>query len=342
MSGLDPIHRLCDGGLGERELRAAVLAALRDLMPFEHYAWLLTDPQSWVGTAPLADVPLLADLPELVRLKYLTATNRWTGVAADGVSTLQAATVGHPSRSRLWRELLAGYGVGDVASLVFRDRYGCWAFLDLWRMGGAFNDAECAQLTDVVRIVTPALRHSLGRLFQQEPSGPHGTSEPVVLLLSEDLRPLGQTPSVDARLRELLPTPAHAPPVPAAAFNVAAQLLAREQGIDAHPPTARAYAGRGRWTTVSAARFTGVAPAIAIDFEPTSPADRSELFARVVGFSERERELLAHLVAGRDTREIAQQMFVSEHTVQDHLKAMFAKAAVHGRRLLVARATGMR
>jgi hypothetical protein len=24
-------------------------------------------------------------------------------------------------------------GVGDVASMVFAGRYGCWGFLDLWR-----------------------------------------------------------------------------------------------------------------------------------------------------------------------------------------------------------------
>lgn len=340
MSGLDTIRRVCAGGLGERELRAALRSALRDLMPFEHYAWLLTDPRSWVGTAPLADVPSLTDVPELVRLKYLTATNRWTDVSE--VSTLRAASAGEPARSRIWRELLAGYGVDDVASLVFRDRFGCWGFLDLWRMGGSFTDAECELLADVVPIVTSALRRSLARLFEYEPSWSDQPPEPVVLLLSENLRPLGQTPAVDTRLRELLPTPAEASPVPAAAFNVAAQLLAREQGVDGHAPTARAYAGRGRWTTVSAARLTGDAPAIAIDFEATSPTDRSELFARVVGFSHRERELLDHLVAGRDTRTIARLMFVSEHTVQDHLKNMFAKAGVRGRRLLVARATGMR
>ncbi|MGB7979871.1 MAG: LuxR C-terminal-related transcriptional regulator [Candidatus Nanopelagicales bacterium] len=35
-------------------------------------------------------------------------------------------------------------------------------------------------------------------------------------------------------------------------------------------------------------------------------------------------------------------MFLSEHTVQDHLKSIFAKTDVHNRRQLVARATGLR
>jgi DNA-binding CsgD family transcriptional regulator len=81
---------------------------------------------------------------------------------------------------------------------------------------------------------------------------------------------------------------------------------------------------------------------IAVSIEPTSATERAELFARVIGLSDRESELLGHLVAGSDTRQIARLMFLSEHTVQDHLKSMFAKAGVHNRRLLVARATGMR
>ena len=55
----------------------------------------------------------------------------------------------------------------------------------------------------------------------------------------------------------------------------------------------------------------------------------------------KESELLGHLVLGSDTRQLSQLMFLSEHTVQDHLKSIFAKADVHTRRQLVARATGM-
>ena len=33
----------------------------------------------------------------------------------------------------MWRELLCRYQVSDIASSVYRDRFGCWGFLDLWR-----------------------------------------------------------------------------------------------------------------------------------------------------------------------------------------------------------------
>jgi DNA-binding NarL/FixJ family response regulator len=54
----------------------------------------------------------------------------------------------------------------------------------------------------------------------------------------------------------------------------------------------------------------------------------------------RQTELLHHLVAGGDTRNVARHMFVSENTVQDHLKSIFTKTAIRNRRILLARAPG--
>jgi DNA-binding CsgD family transcriptional regulator len=56
--------------------------------------------------------------------------------------------------------------------------------------------------------------------------------------------------------------------------------------------------------------------------------------------SAREAELLRQLAAGGDTRDLARQMFVSEHTVQDHLKSIFTKTSVRSRGALLSRALG--
>jgi DNA-binding CsgD family transcriptional regulator len=61
---------------------------------------------------------------------------------------------------------------------------------------------------------------------------------------------------------------------------------------------------------------------------------------RAFGLSARESELLSHLGTGADTRELARRMFLSEHTVQDHLKSIFAKTSAHNRRTLLSRALG--
>src|SRR5712691_1896399 len=109
---LERVNRMCDSVADARTLRLQLLDEIRPAVGFDAYAWLLTDPETSVGSAPLADVPCLPELPRLIRLKYLTVVNRWTGLPAGGVATLATATGGDRSRSRLWRELLEAYQVG--------------------------------------------------------------------------------------------------------------------------------------------------------------------------------------------------------------------------------------
>ncbi|MBK5333356.1 MAG: helix-turn-helix transcriptional regulator [Ilumatobacteraceae bacterium] len=344
MSRRDRIAKICGRGLDGRALRIELLAEVRSEIAFDAYVWLVTDPETCVGSAPLADVPSLADIPKVIRLKYLTAMNRWTTLPSNTAVTLVGATSGDLSRSLVWRELLRGYGVSDVMSMVFRDQYGTWAFVDLWRHGGVFLEGECEVLTDLADVATSALRHTSMPSFEHSSSTLDRHSGPAVLLLSDDLELLTQTPQADAYLRALLPTDAERAPIPAGAYNVAAQLLAHQAAVDTHPPSARVHLRDGLWVTLRAARIektSADAASIAVSIEPTPATERAALYARVAGLSERESELLRHLVAGTDTRELAQRLFVSEHTVQDHLKSVFAKTGVNNRRVLVARATGL-
>lgn len=338
--------RICDSVGEAKALRLRLLEEIRRVVPFDAYAWLLTDPETSVGSAPVAHVPCLPELPRLIRLKYLTEVNRWTALGDGSVALLREATGGDLSRSLLWRELLADYDVGDVASLVFPDRFGCWGFLDLWRTGtGArFSRAEADFLAAIVDPVTMALRRCQASTFIANAARAAHPLGPVVLLLSPELTVLGQTPETEGYLQVLIP-PAHGrAPIPASAYNVGAQLLAVEAGADRNPPMARVHLAEGLWVTLRAARLGDAGPSgkrdIAVSIEETSAAERVTLFARAFGLSARERELLGHLTTGTDTRELARRMFLSEHTVQDHLKAIFAKTSIHNRRTLLTRALG--
>ncbi len=327
-------------------MRIALVEEIRRAVPFTAHVWALTDPETGVGTSPYAVVPepVVADLPRLIRARYLSTVNRWNTI--DGpVDTLLHATAGEPERSLLHREVMQGHGVADVATLVFLDRHGCWGWLDLWRFVGEppFTDDELAFLAAIVPPVTEALRRCLARSFDDSTPPPE-RSGPVVLFLSPQIEVRAQTPETDGYLRTLLPPDADRRPIPAGAYNVAAQLLAQEAGIDDHPALARVRLVGGVWLTFRAARVDASEPTaerdIAVTIEPTSPAERRMLFARSHALSTRETELLELVVEGADTRAIAGALYISQHTVQDHLKSIFAKAGVNNRRTLVTRVSG--
>ena len=100
----------------------------------------------------------------------------------------------------------------------------------------------------------------------------------------------------------------------------------------------------GRWLTLRAARMEDSRPArerdIAVSIEDSSPVERASLFCRAYGLSPRDSELLGHLLSGHATDNLSRLMFLSQHTVQDHFKSIFAKTAVRDRRTLLARVLG--
>lgn len=343
-SALVRIERIGASATGSRQLREQVLAELRRTVDFDAWVWVMTDPVTGVGVAPVAKVPSFGELPATIRLKYQAGTNRWTALAQRRRPVARLSSVNSASAGDVaWRRFLAGYGILDVASVVFADRFGTWAFLDLWR-GEPFSDADEQVLSGLPGALTAPLRSTVAATFGLPPPPFTGERGPVVLMLGDDLAIHSQTPLSDTWLAQLLPPEPGRPPVPASVFNVAAQLLAVEKGVDANPPTASVHLANGLWMTLRAARLgmSGQAAeggVIAVTIEEAVHNTRREVFGRAFGLTQREREVLALLAEGTDTRQLARQLTISPYTVQDHVKSILAKTGATSRRALVARAT---
>jgi len=338
--------------LDARRLRLQVLAVLREVIDFDAYVWLLTDPVTTVGAAPLADVPCLPELPALIKAKYATPVNRWTvlQLQKSPAGILSDAVGGELDRSLMWRDVLCRYGIGDMASVVFADQFGCWGFLDLWRNStrGSFSAADAGFLAAAAAPLATALRHCQARTFVDPATQHRPDLGPVVLTLDDDLRITSRTAASRGWLDALLPPKADERAIPASVYNVAAQLLAVEQGVDAHPALARTHLADGFWLALRTARLSPDQPpasgaaTIVVTIEEASAAERIELFGRAFGLSAREYELLGLLATGSDTRRMAREMSLSEHTIQDHLKSIFAKTGAHDRVTVLSRALGTR
>lgn len=109
------------------------------------------------------------------------------------------------------------------------------------------------------------------------------------------------------------------------------------QGSDA-VARARVPGVNGAWYSASA--MCTDQDRVAIILQPAQPAELVSLMLSHYRFTPSEGQIARLVLAGRSTREIADELVVSPHTVQDHLKAVFAKAGVRSRRDLVARLTG--
>jgi DNA-binding CsgD family transcriptional regulator len=336
------IERLCRDTLNGKMLRERVLAELRRAMPFDGHVFMLTDPVTRIATSPLADVPALpwSRLPELIRWRYLTTVNRWSDLLDAGIraTSLLRATEGDPSRSLMWLHVQRELGVIDTLAAPLGDRYGCWGALDLWRTSGApFSDAELSFVDSINASLAEGLRNAVARTFadeteQLQPVGP------AVVMLGPDLQVRIQTEGAATTLLQLLPPDEPITPIPAAAYNIGGALIAGENGVPVGLPWARVRLGGSRWVTVKASRIGD--GDIAVSIEPSTPSERMDLYARAHGLSIRESEVLSLLGTGLDSRAIADRLFLSDHTVNDHVKSILAKTGTRTRQLLISRALG--
>jgi DNA-binding CsgD family transcriptional regulator len=93
--------------------------------------------------------------------------------------------------------------------------------------------------------------------------------------------------------------------------------------------------------TVEAARLEGQPDAqIAVTLRAATGAETFDLLCRAYALSRRERDVVAALLAGLDTRAVSARLCISPHTVQDHLKSIFKKTGARSRRELLARFSG--
>jgi DNA-binding CsgD family transcriptional regulator len=97
----------------------------------------------------------------------------------------------------------------------------------------------------------------------------------------------------------------------------------------------RARGGSGRWFRLHAAPLGDHHVAVVV--EPAGPADLVSIVLESYGLTQRESEVVPLLARGLSTKEIATEMCISRHTVNDHIKAIFSKCGVTSRGELVAR-----
>ncbi|MDT0343465.1 helix-turn-helix transcriptional regulator [Streptomyces litchfieldiae] len=341
-----PVLSAAERAADALELFGRTSAGLRRLVPFHSAVWTAADPETGLITAPMLVENLgsgegCAAYWESELLEENVVPFRELARAAVPAAGLRAATGDLPARSARFRRLLLGQGVHDELRVVLRIGDRPWGLVSLFRTTNAFRPDEVTLLADLSRPLAERLRE----LARPPEPGPRTDSPAPGLILFDAA---GEAMSINEEARHhlaLLPRgPSFPSPLgvrlPIWVIGTALQARAIAGGRDRGNARVRIRTAEGRWLVCDASSLTGPGGRpgpVALVIEPATPADLAVLVAEAYGLTSRELQVTQLVARGMTTGEIATTLFISPHTVRDHLKAVFAKARVSSRGELVAR-----
>ena len=319
-------------------IRHEAIVELQRVIGFDRWCWPLADPETLLPLSGLAEHDFGRGVPRSLELEYSGndfAAKHVLGRRANTAGSLAAETGGDLACSQRWDEVLRPVGIGDVATVACRDGLGCWGWIEAYRdqADRPFDQSELELLAEVGPGLGSALRRGVmddAHDVAVEPSAPG------VLVLDRQLRLVSSTPGARSWI-DALPSAALFAAwgmLPSVVYP-AATLARLGTATTAH---ALVLTTDGRWAMIEAAPLDGERDGeIAVTLRSATALETFDLLCRAYAFSRRERQVVALLVAGFDTRKVTERLFISPHTVQDHLKSVFEKTGSHSRRELLAK-----
>jgi DNA-binding CsgD family transcriptional regulator len=322
-------------------LRSRLLERIRRVVTIEAAFFAAADPETLLFTSVSAEAPLTKAAPLFLANEFGVPfdVNRFALLAGARrpVATLDEATGGDREASPRFREIMAPLQLGDELRVALRTGETTWGFLCLHREGKTgFSERDIAVLTGIAPHAGEALRRIVAGSIAMA-QNPHG--DPAVVLTQGNVV-IGMTGAAASWLDELHGSSVEAgAPIPFALLGVVRRLEQLESTLATDPPPRLTIATRrGSLLEVHAARMRGAEgkSGIAITLAPAGAAARSSLLLAARGLTPAQRRVAALVLRGLSTREMVSDLGISEHTVQDHLKAVFEKVGVGSRRELVA------
>ncbi len=328
------IAALAASGLGVGELHAEAIRLIDREVPNEVACWATIDPETLVistmisgdSRIPPEYEPLLAEAeysPTAEPNRFAALARRRSSVAR--LSDLSASDRRRSTRlNQVWRPL----GLDQELRVIFSVDGACWGAAGMVRVGQDFSERELEFLT----AVAPALASATRVAVRSEAHGWRDGARPAIVIIGPagELRAL--TPAAEEwqdRINEIAP----------GRFRLMMQVMAGgARSTSSGGFRARLRDARGQWAILRASPLIGAETKdIAVAIEPASGDQLVGLLLEAYDLSARERDVCREVIAGHATVEISARLFISTHTVQDHLKSIFVKVGVRSRGELVAR-----
>jgi DNA-binding CsgD family transcriptional regulator len=339
----DRIRDLADRGLDLVSFWQACAEILAVQVPhLGSPCWYSLDPASLLITSHVQ-----AGLPELpaewLEQEYLADdVHKLADVARSpaGISTLHDVTGGDPTTTLRWHENMRYGGDQELIAALRLPRGSVWGAVGLYREPGTPRFSE-AELGFVRRVSVDLARGARRALLYGHATDPDDADPSMVqglVVIDRQGRTVSMTPGTERWLEQLRLDGEDPARPPVAVRAVAARSLRRAgRSADGDDASARVRAASGGWLTLDGARLeSGEGTFAAVIVAPAHPSRISSLLMATYDLTDREQQVAHHVLRGAPTSVIAHELGISVHTVQEHLKNIFAKTDVRSRRDLVA------
>jgi DNA-binding CsgD family transcriptional regulator len=265
---------------------------------------------------------------------FVPDVNKFASLAEQPVpvGVLSAATGGDLESSYRYRNALRPSGIGHElrAALVVDGR--CWGYVVLLRKPerADFSADEVRTVATAVPGLAARLRDRLLRTAGTAAADGHGYA-----LVGED----GSLEGANARAAEVFARISAQHPATQLELPIPIAVMVAALQAPGAPETRRALVSvaDAGWLVLEAGRVPcgDGRSRIVVSIEPARPLLLAPLLLQAAGLTEREIEVACCVLRGMTNAEIADRLGISPYTVQDHLKAAFAKTGTRSRRELV-------
>jgi DNA-binding CsgD family transcriptional regulator len=341
---LTALAKACATAATAQDLWEEVSNRLNPVVQFDGAAWFATDPDTVLGTCPVRIENVEPGHCESFWDRECQVEDsllfRDLARSAKPAATLYDVTGERPARSARWREFLAPQGYGDELRAAFRVGTSTWGVVDMFR--DRDREPFSAQDVAIVQAVGPAIATALQAFSTRARQTLSELDGPGTALFDSAGRLASMDAQAEAWFTELAGPQWRTvnPHTMTGVYAVVARAAAVAEGRDAGPAAARLRTAAGRWLSIYASRMRGLdgAPGpTALTIEPAKSAQIAPIIVEAYCLTQREQEIVRGVARGLSNRELATALFLSPHTVRDHLKAVFSKVGVGSRGELVAK-----
>ncbi|APT44761.1 helix-turn-helix transcriptional regulator [Bacillus safensis] len=321
-----------------QQLRKNIRDELADICDFDAACITTIDPATLLSTGSFTDEPIEAIHNQLFQNEFLkNDVHQHEDLAKGPVHTASLVQSGEYLNSGRYHHILLPNGWADElrAALVIQGE--CWGIASLYRKKGKkpFHEKDI----QAVSRQSPALAAKLrDELFKKRETEEDETAEHQgFLILSHDyhllygneaglhwLHTFQTFEQIDDNT--IMPRPLRA---------LGAKLL---YGGGDQTAVSISRMPTGLFLSLQAFRLAqaaGQEEAVMIHIKRAQTSDILPYIAKTYRLTEREMNVLDCLIKGQSTKEIASTLFISTHTVHDHVKAMLEKTNLNSRRMLV-------